>query len=429
MAYVKGQPFIPQFTDPATGLLMTSGTIEFYLTGTSTPTPYYTDSAGTSGGTSLTLDSGGQPSTDIYFDTGITYKLVVKNAAGATLRTIDPFNSGETSQITHTEDSTTYNLATYLQDLNHIIGNPQKDYHVVSCVLRQSTLGGGWEVLDDATHTPVGLDATTPVSESGGNITLNYNFTAGKIGSLLVTPDEGYAAVPLTYGATVGTSSATIQMFYPFELRINGTVGAAQSYLGTDGVEWSLTADAGAGTWVVTHPAMTHSDSAGFPVSVSLKNDEGTINDVSVSAISKTGFTLQAVNQICGRVSAGSIVSENVGPQTVAWDGTDTMTITHPTSKLLGDVAVVSEDPQYHAAVTADTLTTITIQFFNIATGALYTGASAPCDVRYMRSSLTPSSYPGGTDVYIKRGPVKVDAANVSDASSNLWVFGIFEAD
>lgn len=91
MAYVKGQPFLPQFADPATGLLMTSGTIEFYLTGTSTPTPYYTDSAGTAGGTSLTLNSGGKPATDIYFDTAVTYKIVVKNAAGTVLDAIDPY--------------------------------------------------------------------------------------------------------------------------------------------------------------------------------------------------------------------------------------------------------------------------------------------------------------------------------------------------
>ena len=100
MAYLRGQPFTAQFIDPATGLLMQSGTIEFYLTGTSTPTAYYTDSSGTSGGTSLTLDSGGQPPNNIYFDDGITYKIVTKNAAGTTLETIDPYNvSGSASVI------------------------------------------------------------------------------------------------------------------------------------------------------------------------------------------------------------------------------------------------------------------------------------------------------------------------------------------
>lgn len=92
MAYVKGQPFIPQFIDPATGLLMASGTVEFFLTGTSTPTPYYTSSGGASGGTSLTLNSGGKPATDVFFNTAITYKIVVKNAVGSILDTIDPYN-------------------------------------------------------------------------------------------------------------------------------------------------------------------------------------------------------------------------------------------------------------------------------------------------------------------------------------------------
>lgn len=89
--YVKGQPFIPQFIDPSTGSLMASGTVEFYLYDTVTPTPYYTNSTGTSGGTSLTLGSGGKPSTDIFFDSDIVYKIVVKNAAGTTLDTIKPY--------------------------------------------------------------------------------------------------------------------------------------------------------------------------------------------------------------------------------------------------------------------------------------------------------------------------------------------------
>ena len=71
---------------------MASGTIEFYLSGTSTPTPYYTDSTGTLGGTSLTLDVGGKPPTDIYYDDGITYKIITKDSAGTTLRTVDPYN-------------------------------------------------------------------------------------------------------------------------------------------------------------------------------------------------------------------------------------------------------------------------------------------------------------------------------------------------
>lgn len=89
MPYAKGEPFLAQFTDPATGLLMSSGTVEFFVANTSTPTPYYTDIAGTGGGTSLTLNAGGQPENDIYFDTDITYDIVVTPSGGTPVTTQD----------------------------------------------------------------------------------------------------------------------------------------------------------------------------------------------------------------------------------------------------------------------------------------------------------------------------------------------------
>ena len=92
MAYVKGQPFKPQFIDPNTGLMLSAGTIEFYVGDTTTPTPYYTDSTGTVGGTSLELDAGGKPPTDIFFDTDVIYKLVVKNGAGTPVETLYPYS-------------------------------------------------------------------------------------------------------------------------------------------------------------------------------------------------------------------------------------------------------------------------------------------------------------------------------------------------
>ena len=116
MAYVKGQPFKPQFIDPNTGLMLSAGTIEFYVGDTTTPTPYYTDSTGTVGGTSLELDAGGKPPTDIFFDTAITYKLVLKNGAGTPIETLYPFQVSNTSHVRHTDNTTTYSLDEYLQN-------------------------------------------------------------------------------------------------------------------------------------------------------------------------------------------------------------------------------------------------------------------------------------------------------------------------
>jgi len=113
MAYVKGQPFKPQFHDPATGVLMASGTIEFYVTGTSTPTAFYTDDIGTGGGNSLTLDTGGLPPTDIYYDTSVTYKLVLKDALGTTIYTLDPYTIADQALVV----TNAANIATNTADI------------------------------------------------------------------------------------------------------------------------------------------------------------------------------------------------------------------------------------------------------------------------------------------------------------------------
>jgi len=71
----------------------------FYLTGTSTGTAVYSDSTlATSLGTSVTSDSAGW-FVPIYVDDAITYRAVLKTAAGATIGNydIDPLNSGSGS--------------------------------------------------------------------------------------------------------------------------------------------------------------------------------------------------------------------------------------------------------------------------------------------------------------------------------------------
>jgi hypothetical protein len=97
MAYVKGQPFKPQF-EMVTGTPLFGGSVEFYLWNTNTPTPFYTDSIGTSGGTSIDLDLWGTPDeVDIFYDTAITYKLVLKNQFGTVVDTLGPYSPPPTS--------------------------------------------------------------------------------------------------------------------------------------------------------------------------------------------------------------------------------------------------------------------------------------------------------------------------------------------
>lgn len=89
MAYIKGQFDVTQYVDtngdPAATYIM-----KFFIWDTSTPTAVYSDSAGTSLGTSVTLNSLGQPQTvggtaaDIFFDTAVVYKAQLYLSDGTT---------------------------------------------------------------------------------------------------------------------------------------------------------------------------------------------------------------------------------------------------------------------------------------------------------------------------------------------------------
>ncbi len=82
-----------QFTD-LSGNPYASGTLNFKISGGSTPTNVFSDSSGTILGTSITLNSSGRAPTPFFRDTAIDYKYLLKNAAGTTVDTFDEIKSG-----------------------------------------------------------------------------------------------------------------------------------------------------------------------------------------------------------------------------------------------------------------------------------------------------------------------------------------------
>jgi hypothetical protein len=73
----------------ASGDPLSSGTLTFYIVGTSTPKDTYSDTTLlTANSNPVTLGAGGRPSSPIFLGTG-GYKLVVKNSAGVEQYTVD----------------------------------------------------------------------------------------------------------------------------------------------------------------------------------------------------------------------------------------------------------------------------------------------------------------------------------------------------
>lgn len=86
------QALPPQYED-ANGNPLVGGTISFYVNGTSNPSPVYFNSAGSSSATSVTLDSLGEPSNggtpvSLYQNDTVVLKAIIKDALGATIRTV-----------------------------------------------------------------------------------------------------------------------------------------------------------------------------------------------------------------------------------------------------------------------------------------------------------------------------------------------------
>ena len=114
MAFVKYQLTAPQVED-ANGDPLVGGSITAYLWDTSTPTPMYTNSAGDGADTSFTLNTLGNPQTDagtaidIFLDTAITYKFIIRDSEGAQVGpTIGPVypagGSGQTAEFASLEE-------------------------------------------------------------------------------------------------------------------------------------------------------------------------------------------------------------------------------------------------------------------------------------------------------------------------------------
>lgn len=103
MAFFPSTMLPPHFTDDD-GTLLSGGTIEAYIAGTSTPANLYTDSAGTSAGTSVTLNARGEPEVSgstvvLWFDFAVSYKLVLKDSDGTTIWTVDGVGSSSPDWI------------------------------------------------------------------------------------------------------------------------------------------------------------------------------------------------------------------------------------------------------------------------------------------------------------------------------------------
>lgn len=132
-----------------------------------------------------------------------------------------------------------------------LIGDPGKKYKVVACVIRND--GTGWKMIQDGTHQPLNVASVT---SDTSYITISLPFTANKILSAVVTPDEVFAKEGVVFGNSVGRDSIIITAYAAPK-----TVGGYLSYNGTNFVFSGMTGGFEIGTFntatgvlPLTHP-------------------------------------------------------------------------------------------------------------------------------------------------------------------------------
>ena len=173
-------------------------------------------------------------------------------------------------------------------------GNGGKQYKWVAGVLRQTTAGGGWALLDDANHKPVNCAGPITV-DTNGDLKVEYGFTASNKSGFVVGCDETFSELGINVGASVGNSFAIFHAYAQY----GGAVGvggvASQTALGqilniapyTAGNNQIVDATNG---WItVMHDSIAHASSNGSAVVTSMKGNHGFLDTTST----KTSFTLR----------------------------------------------------------------------------------------------------------------------------------------
>ena len=170
---------------------LTYGQIYSYLAGSSTPTPTFTSKDGaTQQANPITLNSLGIPDSPIWLAGGVAVKLVIKDSANVTLRTIDNVSGVNDTTSSPTEWVDSGLLPTYLSATSFSVEGDQTGVLQVSRRLRtQNTAGQSYSTITTSVYA-IGITTVTVKNDSlaldAGLSTIAYGLLAPQNKSLAI---------------------------------------------------------------------------------------------------------------------------------------------------------------------------------------------------------------------------------------------------
>lgn len=197
----------------ANGNPLSGGKIHTYLAGTTTPVTTYKTSAGTAQANPIVLDSSGNftTGTQLWLDSGKTYKFVVTDANDVTLRTIDNItpindvNAAPDEWVQYTTSAFTYISATSFS----VVGDQTGTFVQYRRLKTTNTGGTVYSTISTSSYS-AGATTVTVANDSG---TLDSGLSAVYYGVLSPShsslPNNYVSPSNLTQKLTPGTAVAS----------------------------------------------------------------------------------------------------------------------------------------------------------------------------------------------------------------------------
>ncbi len=213
----------------ANGTPISSATLTFYLTGTTTPAAIYADAdMNTTLSNPLTADSAGRFA-PVYLDNAVTYRVVLKDASGTSIKDVDPVNADADEYVLKTS------LPTDVRDAPFSATAGASD-QTAAVLAGFGTLGTSWQ---GQVSSPIGvrLDLQQVVDAIPDKAVMS--------GTTVFQTGSGYRQQLIWDAdnppdANTDTARAIISSHYP-DLMVNNTrtAGTSSATKGLSGMSWA----------------------------------------------------------------------------------------------------------------------------------------------------------------------------------------------
>ena len=246
MAYVPFNPIPPQFQG-SDSVNLSGGTLEFYIAGTTTATNVFSDDSGTVVGTTVTLNASGYPASggavvNLFRDTDVDYKIVLKDASDVTIWTSDDIDQPIASDFAITDSAGNFAAA----NVEDALAEAKGTYKIATADAAKSsdtTLAddatlAGWSLVAGAFYV---FELLIPYTFNVGDLQVGIqwsNTPNPRRGIYIATDSSGVVATGLwqpdtAVSITTLTDSDESVFFARFSFQANATTG------GTMDVQWA----------------------------------------------------------------------------------------------------------------------------------------------------------------------------------------------